>query len=141
VYSSVATENLTVIRFISRWMLGILFGMAGCWKVFTLTSTVHAQQYFVEGFAEHWIPDWLLLTLGHIIPYWELAGGILLIIGFKVRWVLISFALLLLITTYGHALQQPLFDIAGHTFTRLILIFIVLLIAQQHDWLTIDKTK
>ncbi len=136
---NIAIENLAPIRFIARWMLGIIFGMAGFWKVFTLGSANHANQFFVQGFAEHWIPEWLLLMLGHIIPYWELAGGILLLIGFKVRWVLISFGLLLLITTYGHALQQPLFDIDGHTFTRLILIFIVLAIADEHDWLSVDK--
>lgn len=140
-YPTIAIENLAAIRFFARWMLGILFGMAGYWKVFVLGSGNHAQQFFVEGFADHWIPEWLLLALGHVIPYWELAGGILLIIGFKVRWVLISFGLLLLITTYGHALQQPLFDIDGHTFTRLMLILIVLVIPHQRDWLALDKPE
>lgn len=138
---TIAVENLAPVRFLCRWMLGILFGMAGFWKVFTLGTANHARQFFVDGFAGHWIPEWLLLALGHAIPYWELAGGALLIIGFKVRWVLISFGLLLLITTYGHALQQPLFDIDGHTFTRLILILIVLLIPAQRDWLALDKPE
>ncbi len=140
-YQNIASDNLAAIRFLARSMLGILFGMAGYWKVFVLGSGNHAQQFFVDGFAEHWIPEWLLMILGQVIPYWELAGGAMLLIGFNVRWVLISFGLLLLITTYGHTLQQPLFDIAGHTFTRLILIFIVLAIPCQYDWLSLDKPE
>lgn len=140
-YPTIAIENLAPIRFIARWMVGLLFGMAGYWKIFSLSTQTHAEQFFVAGFQDHWIPEWLLLALGYSIPYWELAGGVLLLIGFKVRMVLISFGLLLLMTTYGHALQEGLFDIDGHTFTRLMLIFIVLLISQQHDWLTLDRSK
>ncbi|MDA3933578.1 MAG: DoxX family membrane protein [Gammaproteobacteria bacterium] len=123
------------IRFFARMLLGILFTMAGWWKVMVLGSGNHAQQFFISGYADHWIPEWLLWTLGQIIPYWELAAGILLLLGVFTRQVAISLGFLLMITTYGHALQQPLFDIDGHTFTRLILIFIVLLIPARLDLL------
>ena len=52
--------------------------------------------------------------------------------------MLISLATLLLITTYGHALKEPLFDIDGHTFTRLMLIFLVLTITANKDLFTLD---
>ena len=132
------SQDLFYIRFFSRWMLAIVFTMAGFWKVFELTATTHANNFFVGGYKDTWIPEFLLLTLGYIIPYWELAGGLLLAVGYKSREVAISFAGLLLITTYGHALKEPLFDIDGHTFTRLILIFIVLAIAHKNDYLTVD---
>jgi len=128
-------RDLRWIRFFARSLLGILFVMAGWWKVFELGAGNHARQYFVSAFADHWIPQWLLWALGVAIPYWELAAGIILLLGPYARQVAISLGFLLLITTYGHALQQPLFDIDGHTFTRLLLIFIVILIPANVDLL------
>jgi uncharacterized membrane protein YphA (DoxX/SURF4 family) len=69
----------------------------------------------------------LLNGLGYSIPYFELITGFLIIIGFRLREALIGVGFLLVITTYGHSLQQPLFNIDGHTFTRLVLIFLLLL--------------
>lgn len=125
-------------RFICRWILGLLFAMAGWWKVFELGPIEHARRFFVEGFAEHWIPEWLLWALGVSIPWLELAAGVLILIGLKLRHALIAVGLLLIVTTYGHALQQPLFDIDGHTFTRLALIVFLLLAGSDEDRLTLD---
>jgi len=133
------SSDIAYIRFFSRWMLAIVFTMAGYWKVFQLTATKHAENFFVAGYRDSWIPEWLLLTLGYAIPYWELLAGLLLAVGYRCREVSISLAALLLITTYGHTLKEPLFDIGGHTFTRLMLIFIVLLIAAKKDFFTLDQ--
>ena len=132
------SNDIAWVRFFSRWILAIVFTMAGFWKVFQLGATAHAEKFFVAGYAEHWIPEWLLLVLGFIIPYWELLAGLLLAIGYRSREILLSLATLLLITTYGHALKEPLFDIDGHTFTRLILIFIVLAISAKNDYASLD---
>jgi uncharacterized membrane protein YphA (DoxX/SURF4 family) len=124
--------------FIVRWILGILFVVAGHWKVFELGVGQHAQQFFVAGYADSWIPAWLLLVLGTVIPYWELAAGILLLAGYRLREVLTSLGVLLMITTYGHALKEPLFDITGHTFSRLALIVFLLLLCQHKDRWSVD---
>jgi len=131
--------DIAIVRFLSRWVLAILFTMAGYWKVFELTAISHANNFFVAGYTDSWIPEWLLLTLGYLIPYWELVAGLLLAVGFRCREVLVSLGVLLLITTYGHALKEPLFDIDGHTFTRMMLIFIVLAIPASKDIFTLDK--
>ena len=131
-------QNAVIVSFIARWIVGLLFLLAGYWKVFVLTATAHAENFFVKGFAEHWIPEWLLWGLGVGIPYFELLIGLLVCIGLKLRESLTLMGLLLIVTTYGHALQTPLFDIAGHTFTRLILIFIVLLLGWENDKFTAD---
>ena len=131
-------SNWSIAGFIVRWILGLLFLMAGYWKVFVLTPAVHAQQFFVEGFAETWIPVWLLQVLGFGIPFLELVAGLLLCIGLRCREALIAVGLLLIVTTYGHALQQPLFDIDGHTFTRLALIVFLLLVPAGSDHLSVD---
>ena len=131
-------NNWPIVNFIARWILGLLFLMAGYWKVFVLTPAGHAQKYFVEGFADTWIPTWLLNALGYGIPVLELAAGLLLCIGLRTRDALIAVGLLLIITTYGHALQQPLFDIDGHTFTRLALMVLLLLAPQGSDEYSVD---
>ena len=124
--------------FIVRWILGIIFLMAGYWKVFVFGANEHAHQFFITAFADSWIPQWMLSLLGILIPYWELAAGLLLIIGFRMREVLASLGVLLMITTYGHALGEPLFDITGHTFSRLALIIFLLLMFQHKDRLSVD---
>jgi len=125
-------------RFICRWILGVLFAMAGWWKVFELGPVAHARRFFVEGFAEHWIPEWLLWAFGVSIPWLELIAGVLILIGWQLRRALTAVGLLLIVTTYGHALQQPLFDIDGHTFTRLALIVFLLLAGCDDDRATLD---
>lgn len=131
-------RNWPIANFIVRWILGLLFLMAGYWKVFVLTPGEHARKFFVEGFADSWIPEWLLNLLGLSIPVLELVAGLLLCIGLRTRAALIFVGLLLIVTTYGHALQQPLFDIAGHTFTRLALIIFLLLAPAGSDSFSVD---
>ena len=80
----------------------------------------------------------MLNALGYGIPVLELAAGLLLCIGLRTREALIAVGLLLIVTTYGHALQQPLFDIAGHTFTRLALIIFLLLAPGGSDQYSVD---
>lgn len=119
--------NWPIVHLMVRLILGLLFFMAGYWKVFILSVKTHTEKFFIEGFAEHWIPEWLLVTLGYGVPYFELITGFLIIVGLQLRAALIGVGFLLVMTTYGHTLQQPLFDIDGHTFTRLILIVFLLL--------------
>jgi thiosulfate dehydrogenase [quinone] large subunit len=132
-------DNWPIVQLIVRWILGLLFLMAGYWKVFVLTPASHAQQFFVEGFSDTWIPGWLLQFLGYGIPFLELIAGLLICIGFRTRDALVAVGLLLVVTTYGHALQQPLFDIDGHTFTRLALIVFLLLSPLGNDKYSIDQ--
>lgn len=128
-----------IAAFLARWLLGIIFTMAGYWKVFVLGAGTHAQNYFVEGFQEYWIPAWLLALLGWMIPYVELIAGLLLLAGWRNRITLTALGVLLLITTYGHALKQPLFDIDGHTFTRMALILFLLMLPAGIDRLSLDN--
>lgn len=124
--------------FFSRWVLGLTFLMAGWYKVFTMTATEHARQYFVGGYAETWIPIWLLWTLGFLIPFVELIAGALVCVGFRVREALISMGAVLVVVTYGHLLKEPLFDIQGHIFTRLALLVVVLMIPRERDHGSVD---
>lgn len=131
-------RNAPVASFIARWIVGLLFLLAGYWKVFIFGAHTHAQNFFVNDFAEHWIPTWLLWALGLSIPYFELIIGALVCVGLRTREALVGMGLLLIVTTYGHSLHTALFDIDGHTFTRLCLILFVLLVGWERDKTTVD---
>jgi uncharacterized membrane protein YphA (DoxX/SURF4 family) len=49
-------NNWSMANFLARWTLGIVFLTAGFWKVFGFTANEHARQYFVEAYANTWIP-------------------------------------------------------------------------------------
>lgn len=109
--------------------------------MFTLTPKQHALQYFLARYHDSWIPDWLLWALGTSIPFLELAGGIMLCIGWRLRETATVLGGLLIVTTYGHALAEPLFDIDGHTFTRLVLLLFVLLAPTEANRFSVDSWR
>ena len=49
--------------FVARVVLGLIFFMAGWWKVFEMGAAEHARSFFVEPYAESWLPGWALWTL------------------------------------------------------------------------------
>jgi len=125
-------------RMFARVLVGIIFFMAGWWKCFELTPMQHARGMFVEGFQDTWIPAFLLWGLGLAIPVVELIAGALLVIGFRTRDALISIGVILVIVTYGHTLQEPLFSIQGHIFPRGVLMLIAFMLPAEEDKITLD---
>ena len=121
-----------------RWVLGLIFFMAGWWKCFTLTPIGHAQRYFLENFKDTWIPEWLLYALGMMIPVVELLAGALVCLGFRKREAYVGLGAILVIVTYGHLLAEPLFSITGHIFPRLVLLVFVWVAPPQYDVVSID---
>jgi len=126
-------------RMFARVMVGILFFMAGWWKCFELTPMAHARGAFVEGYADSWIPAFLLWGLGLAIPVIELVAGALLIVGWRTREALITIGFVLLIVTYGHALDEPLYSIQGHILPRGLLMLIALVLPAEEDKLSVDS--
>ena len=126
-------------RMFARVLVGILFFMAGWWKCFELTPMAHARGAFVEGYADSWIPAILLWGLGLAIPVVELVAGALLIVGWRTREALITIGFVLLIVTYGHALDEPLYSIQGHILPRGLLMLIALALPSEEDKLSVDS--
>jgi hypothetical protein len=54
--------------FFARAVLGRIFFMAGCWKVFTLGPAGHVRRYFLP-FEDTFLPAWSLWTVGSIITF------------------------------------------------------------------------
>lgn len=127
--------------FFMRVMIGIVFFMAGYWKVFKLTPATHASKLFLEQFSDTWIPRALLWSLGVSIPFVELIAGALLIVGLFRRPCAIVLGFLLLVVTYGHLLKEPLFDIHPYIFTRLILLLPVMVLRSVDDLWSLDAWR
>jgi len=125
-------------RMFARVMVGTLFLMAGWWKCFEVTPLAHARGGFVEGFADTWIPTFLLWGLGLAIPVVELVAGALLVVGWRTREALVAIGTILMIVTYGHALQEPLYSIKDHILPRGLLMFIALVLPAEEDRLSVD---
>jgi uncharacterized membrane protein YphA (DoxX/SURF4 family) len=124
--------------FFMRVAAGLIFLMAGFWKVFKLTPAEHARRLFLEPYANFWIPAWLLWLSGVVIPFIELITGVLLVIGLWRRPCAVILGFLLLIVTYGHLLREPLYDVHPYIFTRLILLLPTMIFSAIDDIWSID---
>jgi len=126
-------------RFLARWIVGLTFLMAGWWKCFELTPLGHAEKFFIDGYSETWLPQWLLWGTGVIIPPLELIAGGLLIIGLFHKHAMYVLGIILIIVTYGHLLTEPLFSLIYHILPRFIILLIVLVLPEEEDILMLDK--
>jgi len=124
--------------FFVRWVLGLIFFMAGWWKTFELGPVGHAQRFFIGPYTDSWIPLWLLWTFGTVIPVVELVAGAMLCLGLRVRAAGIAVGMILIVVAYGHLLKEPLFDTTHHIFPRLVLLTFVLAVPAEWDVLSCD---
>lgn len=125
--------------FIARWILGVSFFNAAIWKIFILSPLGHTEKFFLSPFQHTWIPTFLLWALGLTIPFIELLISLLFCLGFKARESALLCGLLLIITTYGHSLADPLYNISqGLTFARLALVLFLLITPNFCDYFSLD---
>ncbi len=123
--------------FFAREVLGFIFFMAGAYKVFQLGPLNHARKYFLP-FADTFLPIWSLWATGTVIPFVELVGGGLLIIGLRIRESLIALGFVLIIVTFGHLLREPLYPFHEHVIPRLALLLFVLMFTPEDDRFSSD---
>lgn len=118
---------------LARWLLGLIFAMAGFWKVFMLGSLEHASGMFVEAYADTFLPAWSLWLTGATIPAIELIAGMLLLVGWRVREALLALGAVLVIVTFGHLLAQPLYSFNQHVMPRAALVLLLLWLPRSDD--------
>jgi len=121
----------------ARAVVGLIFFMAGFWKVFQLGPLQHARKYFLP-FADTFLPVWSLWAVGVAIPFFELTAGALVILGLRVREALIALGLVLAIVTFGHLLKEPLYEFHTHVIPRLALLLFVLMLPREDDRFSVD---
>jgi thiosulfate dehydrogenase (quinone) large subunit len=130
------TNKALAILF-ARLVLGLIFFMAGVYKVFQLGPAGHVQKYFLP-YQDTFLPTWSLWFVGFTIPFVELIAGALVILGWKTRYALISLGIVLVIVTFGHLLHEPLYAFHEHVIPRLALLLFVLMMPEEEDMLSID---
>lgn len=121
----------------ARLVLGLIFFMAGFWKVFQLGPLQHARKYFLP-FADTFLPVWSLWAVGVAIPFVELIAGAMVILGLRVREALIALGFVLAIVTFGHLLKEPLYEFHTHVIPRLALLLFVLMLPREDDRFSLD---
>jgi uncharacterized membrane protein YphA (DoxX/SURF4 family) len=122
----------------ARLVLGLIFLMAGSWKVFTLGSVAHARQLFVEPYAHTFLPQWALWATGTAVPWLELVAGALVLIGYRTRAALLVLGGVLVLVTFGHLLLEPLYEFHTHVIPRLALLLFVLVMPRAADAFALD---
>lgn len=123
----------------ARGVLGLIFFMAGVYKVFQMGPLGHARKYFTEPYADTFLPLWSLWATGTTIPFVELIAGALVIVGLRTREALIALGCVLLIVTFGHLLKQPLYEFHTHVIPRLALLLFVLMLPRTDDRFSLDQ--
>ena len=122
---------------IARVILGLIFFMAGLFKVFSLGPVQHARQFFLP-YADTFLPVWTLWATGIVIPIVELLAGALLLIGWRTREALLSLGGVLAVVTFGHLLKQPLYPFHEHVIPRLALLLFILVMPTADDRFSLD---
>jgi len=123
---------------LARLVLGLIFLMAGIFKVFELGPLAHARRFFLP-YADTFLPVWSLWVVGTVIPLVELLAGGLVMIGLRVRWALVALGAVLVIVTFGHLLKEPLYAFNEHVIPRLALVLFVLMLPPSMDRFSLDN--
>jgi uncharacterized membrane protein YphA (DoxX/SURF4 family) len=123
---------------LARLTLGLIFFMAGAWKVFTLGPVTHARQLFVEPYAGTFLPTWSLWATGTVVPFVELIAGAMLLVGFRIRVALLALGAVLVLVTFGHLLREPLYEFHTHVIPRLALLLFLLVMPHAADRFSLD---
>jgi thiosulfate dehydrogenase [quinone] large subunit len=121
----------------ARLVLGLIFFMAGFWKVFELTPAGHVRKYFLP-FQDTFLPTWSLWLVGFTIPFVELIAGGLVMIGLRTRIALIALGCVLVVVTFGHLLHEPLYALHEHVIPRLALLLFLLAMPEELDRFSLD---
>ena len=130
--------NRSLAILFARAVLGLIFFMAGMYKVFQMGPVEHARKLFVEPYSKTFLPISALWAVGTIIPIIELVAGALIIIGFQTRNALVLLGFVLVIVTFGHLLKEPLYEFHTHVIPRLTLLLFVLILPREDDHFSVD---
>ena len=121
----------------ARLVLGLIFFMAGIYKVWSLTPVGHVRRWFLP-YQDTFLPTWSLWAVGFAIPFVELLAGAVLLVGWQIRGALLALGVVLVIVTFGHLLKEPLYPFHEHVIPRLALLVFLLVMPRQDDQFSID---
>jgi uncharacterized membrane protein YphA (DoxX/SURF4 family) len=130
-------SGMTWAVFFARAVLGLIFFMAGVYKVFQQGPVGHVRQLFLP-YSNTFLPIWSLWLVGLTIPFVELLCGLLVLVGWRTRLALVALGAVLVTVTFGHLLKEPLYAFHEHVIPRLALLAFVLAVPSETDTLSVD---
>ncbi len=89
-----------------RLALGVLFFFAALGKFMAPGGIGGVAQKMQETFASTLLPGFLVVPYVHVLPFVELAVGILILLGLCTRWAFFVSGLLLVSLAFGMMVQQ-----------------------------------
>ena len=132
------SSNRAWALLVARLILGLIFFMAGVWKVFGLGPLEHARRLFVEPYVHTFLPRWSLWATGTVVPVVELVAGGLLLLGLRIRDSLLALGAVLVLVTFGHLLLEPLYEFHTHVIPRAALLIFLLAMPAAEDRFSMD---
>jgi uncharacterized membrane protein YphA (DoxX/SURF4 family) len=122
----------------ARAVLGLIFLMAGIYKVFSLGPVGHVRRFFLP-YEDTFLPTWSLWAVGLAIPFIELVAGALVLLGWLRTEAYWALGAVLVVVTFGHLLHEPLYAFHEHVIPRLGLLLMLLLMPPQADRFSVDE--
>jgi uncharacterized membrane protein YphA (DoxX/SURF4 family) len=122
----------------ARAVLGLIFLMAGVYKVFSLGPVGHVRRFFLP-YQDTFLPTWSLWAVGLAIPFIELGAGALVLLGLRRTEAYWALGVVLVVVTFGHLLREPLYAFHEHVIPRLGLLLLLLLMPPQADRFSMDE--
>lgn len=125
----------------SRLVLGLMFFQGAWWRVFELGPVEHARRFFVDPFADSFLPEWSLWIAGTGVPFAELVGGALVLLGLWRLPGLVLLGAVLVTVTFGHLVAEPIYAFNAHVMPRLILVVFLLSAPAEWDRFSVDEWR
>lgn len=118
---------------LARLVLGLIFFQGALWRVFVLGPAEHARRFFVGPYADSFLPEWALWVAGTGVPFAELVGGALVLLGLWRLQGLLLLGGVLVVVTFGHLVAEPIFAFNAHVIPRLALVIFLLTTPPEWD--------
>lgn len=123
----------------ARLVLGLMFFQGAWWRVFELGPAEHARRFFVGPYADSFLPEWSLWLAGTAVPFAELVGGALVLLGLWRLQGLILLGGVLVLVTFGHLVAEPIYALNAHVIPRLALVVFLLVTPPAWDRFSLDE--
>ena len=136
--------------FVPRTILGFVYLFAGIHKIVNIGPLAYGQGMAMSDGAR-FLPPALLAAVGTVVPFMEIALGLLVLIGLWTRPALRALAVLVCAIAAGYGVSGLLHPMGAtamnitvvNTFImpRAALIIVTLMLPAEADWLSIDGLR
>lgn len=123
-------SNATWITLLIRFSMGIIFFAHGLGKVLTFPKS---PEGIIEGFAETWLPNFVVTPFAYGLPFVELLIGLLLLVGYKYLPTLMATGIVLAILSFGKVVQGQPQGVAPNL-TYLLVVAVGIYFADSNRW-------